>query len=199
MSKMDYVKTLIGSIITAAAFGLFILPLNYATGGVTGFSKLINVILGMQLYQVVMAANVALFLLGSISLGKAFASKTVIAALSFPCALKVFQSIHLFGESFRYPIPMAIVAGVVLGCGGGLIIRSHGSGCGMDVIALVINKYKTISIGIAVNAFDILIMLIQAAELPLVNTISGVIVSLVCAPVMNFIISYKPQQNKELC
>ncbi len=191
----DYALVVLGTAITSSTFGLIILPLNFASAGVTGLSRLVSLVIDAPLYQIVLALNIFLFVLGTAFFGKAFAGKTFLAAFLFPYMLKFFQTFAFLNADFRYPVPMAIVAGVLLGIGAGMIIRGHASSGGLDVIALILHKYLPISVGLLVNIIDVAVMAGQAVNLPVLNTVCGIIVSILCAPVMNFVIGYTRREK----
>ena len=105
-----------GTFLTAAAFGMIIVPQGFASGGVTGLARLTAVQLGFPLSAVVLAYNTALLLLGYALCGRRFALKTVFSSLMFPVLLGLFSGVSV-------PVPSgiagALTAGLLLGCGKG--------------------------------------------------------------------------------
>jgi len=67
----------LGSCLTASAFGLIILPLEFAAGGVTGFSVLLGKIIPLPVSAIVLVVNLTLFVLGWFLVGKGFVLKTI--------------------------------------------------------------------------------------------------------------------------
>ena len=65
MEKLrSYLMIALGAALTAAAFGLIVLPQGMAAGGITGLSVLIGRALPLPVSAIVFALNAGLFLLG---------------------------------------------------------------------------------------------------------------------------------------
>ena len=79
----DYVWILIGSIITAAAINIFLVPYKIAPGGVSGIATVIYY-LSHQKFPVgitMLVLNVPLFLTGMRFIGKKFIAKTLFGTI----------------------------------------------------------------------------------------------------------------------
>ena len=94
----SYIWIILGGAMTAAAFGLFVLPQEFVAGGVTGFSVILSSVIRLPLSWIVLSINILLFAVGWIFAGKEFIFKTLIMTFLFPVLLEFFSQIHLFQE-----------------------------------------------------------------------------------------------------
>ncbi|MDL2243314.1 YitT family protein [Bacteroidales bacterium OttesenSCG-928-J19] len=155
----DYFFIMIGLVLYSLGWTGFLLPNEITTGGVTGISALIffstKIPIGVSYFVI----N-AILLMFSIKLfGFKFSLKTIINVLIISVLLSYLQSVIkeplVKGETFMN----AILGGVLCGTGLGLVFNYKGSTGGTDIIALIINKYKSgISIGRGLLLCDVLII-----------------------------------------
>ena len=122
----SYTLVILGSCLTASAFGLIVLPTGFAAGGVTGLSVLLQKIIPLPVSTMVLIINISLFLLGLIFVGKEFVFKTFLTSLIFPLVLEITQHIHVFSELAADSFVSSLLAGGILGLGCGLGDRTLG-------------------------------------------------------------------------
>ena len=97
--------------------------------------------------------NIALFLMGWIFLGKRFAFSTLISTFAFPVLLEFFNTQVIFHHYCDDLLLAVILAGCFIGVGSGLMIRCGASSGGMDIIAIILNRYYAIPVYLMVNVF----------------------------------------------
>lgn len=175
----SYGLVALGSCLTAAAFGLIVLPQGFAAGGVTGFSVLLQKLIPLPLSVIVLGVNLLLFALGWIFVNRDFVIKTLMTSLIFPFALEIAQQIHFFSELAADSLVSSILAGGLLGLGCGLILLGNGSGGGFDIIAVILNKKFGVPVSVVMYLCDFVIILTQTVSGGVLNTVYGVIVILV--------------------
>ena len=90
---LSYILIVLGGTMTAAAFGLFILPQNFVAGGVTGLSVILQHGIPLPLSWIVFGINILLFVIGWIFAGKEFILKTLIMTFLFPVLLVCFPKL----------------------------------------------------------------------------------------------------------
>ena len=110
---MAAAELLIGTALTAAAFGLLIVPRGFAAGGVTGLSRILARIVPVPLPVVVFVVNMGLLLLGLVFVGRKFVAKTVSVSILFP-AMLAFFSRYAPDSVAQNPMLCAIAAGVMI-------------------------------------------------------------------------------------
>lgn len=190
----SYFMIAAGGILTAAAFGLFILKQEFVAGGVTGFSVVLQHFIPVNLSLIVLVINLLLFALGWIFAGREFILKTLIMTLLFPVLLDVFSRIQAFDELSADPLLSSLIAGCLLGIGSGMILRANGSSGGFDILGVILNKKLHIPISAVMYACDFTVILSQAVSKPLMKTVYGIVVILCCSLTINKVLMYGKSQ-----
>jgi uncharacterized membrane-anchored protein YitT (DUF2179 family) len=151
----DYGLIVIGSWIQAFSLRVFFVPANLASGGVSGISQLINHFTGWPIGLMVLLGNIPLFVLGWRFLGgRQFALRTAFAVVIYSLFTDLLLRSTLFspngaatrliqdlqGDIFLYSLYGAIVSGI----GYGLVYRARGTSGGSDILARLLNHYRSI-------------------------------------------------------
>lgn len=153
---------LLGNAMYSVAVAYFVLPVGLITGGTTGIALTINHFWGMEISLFVTLFNALMFFLGLLVLGKKFAATTLISSFVYPFFLKIGQTmVGITGVLSEDSLLCTIFAGLLIGAGIGIVIREGASTGGMDIPPLVINKKTGLPVGVLLNAFDILILVMQ--------------------------------------
>ena len=192
----EYSLVLIGTTMAAAAFGMFILPEGFLAGGVTGSARLIASSIGLPVSLIVLIINVALLLMGLIVMGKQFVVKSVFSSFYFPLALEITQHIKLPLETIPVPVA-ALLAGVILGTGGALVIRGKGSEGGYDIIAIIMNAKLGVPISAVVNGIDAVLIICQISGGVFSRIAGGLLTIGICAASMHLALNGVPALNKK--
>lgn len=166
----DYGLILLGSLIQAFSLRLFFVPANLASGGVSGISQLINHFTGWPIGMMIFFGNIPLFLLGWRFLGgRQFALRTAFAVVTYSLFTDVLlrsaffasngaatKLIHdLQGDIFLNALYGAIVSGV----GYGLVYRARGTSGGSDILARILNHYRSVPMTQSYLIVDTLVIL----------------------------------------
>lgn len=129
------------------AFGIMSLTIPYRLpdSGVSGIAVLSNYAFGISPAWVVGVANIILLTWGMKELSVRFVGWTVYAVVLLTALLKLFEGIP-------YPhldelLLVAILAGVVKGLGGGLVLRSGSSLGGTDILVVALRKRYGMEVG----------------------------------------------------
>ena len=182
----DYVMVIVGTTMTALAFGLLILPKGILAGGVTGCARLISAWCALPVSGIVLVINTGLFIAGYLCMGRAFVMRSVVSTFYFPLALELAQKLT---QPEISPTPAAAAAaGALLGIGGALVIIGNGSQGGFDIIAIILNKKWNLPIAAVVNGIDALLTLLQVIHASAVQIIGALPLVAMCGVTMNFLI-----------
>jgi len=151
----DYSLILIGALLQAFSLRVFFVPANLASGGVSGIAQLINHFTGWPIGVLVFLGNIPLFLLGWRFLGgHQFALRTAFAIVTYSFFTDMLLKTSLFaangaatqlinelqGDIFLNTLYGAIVSGI----GYGLVYRARGTSGGSDILARILNHYRSI-------------------------------------------------------
>ncbi len=157
----NIIGILVGNTLYTLAIVLFIIPNGLITGGTTGLAIIMNHSLQIPITIFVSIFNVIMFIIGLIILGKAFAFTTLLSTFYFPFILGVFEQTIGYVKITNDPLLAALLGGVMVGCGIGIVIKCNASTGGMDIPPLVLNKKFGIPVSVGLYVFDFLILLMQ--------------------------------------
>lgn len=180
-------EMIMGTALTAMAFGLFILPQNFAAAGVTGFASVLSSRLHLSLSLMVFVINMLFLVLGFVFVGKAFTIKTVASSVLFPLFLEVFSGKEM--QLSQNPMISVLIAGTLLGAGTGLILRSGASSGGFSILGVILNKRWNCPIAVALNVIDASIILMQLFRQSFEETACGILVITLSAFLVGQIVS----------
>lgn len=184
-------QMLLGTCLTAASFGQFIIPLGFSAGGITGTAKLLVRVLPFSLPGVVFVLNMLLLVLGLVCVGSRFAAKTVGVSILFPVMLELFSGRGQTHCAGLEPIAGILMAGLLLGAGSGLILRSGSSAGGYDILAVVLHRKFRIPVSMVLACCDCAVILTQAATLSLSCLLSGIAVILISSACVHILLNRK--------
>ncbi len=133
----------IGALIAAFSYSLFLVPFSITSGGVGSISIIVNHFTGWDFGTLYLVLNIPLLILGYFQLGGwRFLSRTILAVLVFSAAVNIFTN-SLPQWLDHYPINddillNAIYGGILGGIGGGLLYRSGGTLGGTSIISRIL-------------------------------------------------------------
>lgn len=150
-----YVLLFLGSIIAAIGLEIFLVPNNIIDGGVVGISIMVSHVTGLPLSLFLVVLNIPFLYLGYVQIGKTFALSTLFSILSLSYWVSVFHPIPgLTNDLFL----AAIFGGIIIGVGVGLIIRYGGSLDGTEIVAILLDKRTSFSVGEVIMFFNLFIL-----------------------------------------
>ncbi|RJX36961.1 YitT family protein [Paenibacillus pinisoli] len=144
-------QLLLGAMIVALSFNMFLVPNGIASGGVSGISILVQKLTGIIPALTQWAINIPLFITGLLLLGRKFGAKTLLGTLLLPLFVLLTASVPAPTDN---PILAAIYGGIGVGLGLGLVFRGGGSTGGLDLAAQLLHRYTGLPYSLAVVCFD---------------------------------------------
>lgn len=170
----DLFLVVIGNFFLALSINALVIPNDILTGGLAGLSVGLKPFIPMMNQQVFIAMmTIALFIVGSIFLGKAFFFKTLLSSILFPLFVYIFSFVPF--QAFDNKLLASIFAGISTGASLALVFRTGASTGGMDIPALLLNKFFKISVGISVLIVDGLTVLLGYTSYGLEAVLIGII------------------------
>lgn len=154
---VEIVGTIIGSLIMAIAISLFLLPNELSSGGFSGISTIIYYIFNIPAGITTLILNVPLFILSGYKIGKQFFLKSIIGTVSLSFFIDFFD---YFEPLTNDKILASIYGGILTGIGTALILKSHSSTGGTDLLTNVIKHYNSgVQLGRLITIIDAIIVL----------------------------------------
>ncbi|MBQ2037635.1 MAG: YitT family protein [Alistipes sp.] len=173
----EYIILGLGMFLYAFGWTACIIPSGGMGGGATGMSMLLNAVFpAISLGQFVFIINAILLLIGGFIVGWNFGIKTIYCIIVLSVAMDTWDfwlpdGTLLDGEIIKngllvqytetinsHNILLIILGAVVAGSGVAISFSQGGSTGGTDIVAMIINKYKTISYGRIVISSDFFII-----------------------------------------
>lgn len=186
---------ILGNAITAAASAFIIIPNDFTMGGTTGLGLFVRNLTNKEwaVTLTVYAANIALFILGAVLLGKKFAVATLAGTLLYPSFLSLWQFVNGklgspflirpvegFTTDINQPLLGVIFGALFFGLGIGIVVRVGASTGGTDVPPLILHKYFNFPVSAGMWILDISIVLLQfAANVGMENILYGVLIMMI--------------------
>lgn len=153
---LEYGMLVLGSLVLATSFNLFLNPNQIASGGVSGLSTILHNLFGFSPAVVQWAMNIPLFLLGFKLLDRQYSLKAAVGSIVLP--LCVMLTSHLQPLTMNLLLA-SIYGGIGVGLGIGIVFRGRGSTGGFSIASQILHKYSGISLGACVAVFDGLVIL----------------------------------------
>lgn len=180
----DTVLVIIGNAILAFGVAVFAVPSDLIVGGATGLSLIIGEFIPINYASIVFGINMVMLVLGFFVLGKKFAAGTVLSSFIFPFFLSLFETIPQFQNITNDILLSAIYAGIFTGVGLGIVFRLGYSTGGMDVPPIILNKRTGISVALAINVLDIMILVGQV----FFSSFEGILYGIITVFVSTFVL-----------
>ena len=152
----SYFQIVLGSLIGAAAYPLFMTPNKIAPGGLTGVAIILNSLLGLPVGVTTLALNVPLFVIGYRTMGRVFAFRSLLATVLFSLLIDILPLQPMTMD----PLLATLYGGILLGVGLGLILRGGATTGGTDMVArMVHHRFPAITVGAFLFAIDCVVVL----------------------------------------
>lgn len=152
-----------GAGIAAAAIYFFMEPSGVLIGSGSALAMVLHEYINLPVSVINLAINIVLLILGFITIGPEFGSKTVYSAIMVPVFLGVFEKFFPNFQSLTED-PILDVLGYILvvGVGSAILFARNASSGGLDIVAKIMNKYLKMDLGQAVSIAGIGIALTSA-------------------------------------
>lgn len=199
----DTLLVIVGTGLLGIGTGLFYIPFDLVTGGVSGLGIVLEKL--MPVFSAEIYASVlvwALFFVGLVFLGKHFALQTLVSTIVYPLFLNFGSwlansgilggffdlSSEMYADFSSAAIILATVfGGVFVGAGCALTFLGGGSTGGSDIIPLVICKFfPKLKASVMIFITDAAIVVLGMFALNnLILTLLGVVAAFLCAIVVD--------------
>lgn len=141
---LSFLLITLGATLAAIALEIFLVPNNIIDGGIIGISIMISYITKVKLSILTFVLNIPFLILGYKQLGKSFLIKAAYAMLVFSVLLEQFKPVP---ELTNDILLATVFGGLLLGIGVGFVIKFGACLDGTEVVAILINKKTSFSVG----------------------------------------------------
>lgn len=173
---VDILYDIAGSILFSVGLNAFAAPKQIAPGGVSGLAVIANALFGLPLGVVTMTVNIPLLILAWRFLGREFTLKTLKSV--FILSMIMDAAAPLVPVYRGDYILAALLGGVLMGSGLGVIFTRGSTTGGTDIVSRLIQRhFRHVPIGRAMMAVDIVIL---AASMLVFRNIEAGLYGLIC-------------------
>lgn len=138
---------IIGLLLLALAFNVFILPLNLVSG-VSGIAVMLKETLGLNPSNIILLANILLVIASLIFLDKKNTMQSIIGSILYPVFIQatawIPQYINLEGLE---TVVIAVSGAIVSGVGIGMVFKAGYNSGGSDIVKKIVSKYAKVPMG----------------------------------------------------
>ncbi len=189
---LDIVLIAAGCILCAIAINGILVPQHFVTGGITGISIILHKIMPqVGLEWIYLLLNIPLFILAWMAVGRRFFVYSIFGALALSLAI---ATVHI-PIKLADPMLNALLAGLILGGGAGLTLRSSGSQGGLDILSVMLLKRFSISIGNTILTVNILVLVLVSLFYSIDALLYTLIVLFVSAKMVNVVVAGLSQRK----
>lgn len=154
-------------------------------GGVIGAMLLVEHWLGISPAYITPVLDILCYLLAFKYLGGSFIRISILSTLSVSLFYKIWEQFpHMLPDLSQYPLVAAVLGGIFVGIGVGLIVRQGGSSGGDDALALVISKVTRWRISFSYLFTDLTVLALSLTYIP----ITRIVFSVVTVTISSFLI-----------
>lgn len=155
----DWMYMNFGIVLIACATYFFLVPNHFVTGGMTGLATMLGALLPFITTSTwLMFLNITMLIIGFIFLGKRTGLWTVYCSLGYTAMMLVFEKIVPVTKPITDESFMELCLGILIyAVGTAIIFYAGASSGGMDIVALIVQKYAKIDVGKAVLCVNTII------------------------------------------
>lgn len=162
----DWLFCVVGAFLYSAAVSLFVNPLNFVAGGVTGLGILVNhLVPAISTGTFVFIVNIPLFLISWKKFGYKFIARTVFATALVSVFIDLLANL---GEKYGWffageeKLVGAIFGGILAGAGLGIVFLGGATTGGLDILARLLRlKFPHLSVGRLILICDFTVVLLS--------------------------------------
>ena len=188
----DYLMITLGLVVFALGFTAFILPEKVVIGGVSGLASLVYFKAGVPVAITNYGINVVLLILAFRFVGSTFVVRTIFGATVVSLFIGILQPVFTQPFVDNQPFMNILIGALLCGIGVGIAFVHNGSSGGFDIVAAMVSKHTTFTIGTVLRCVDLIIvsssyLLFQSVEKMLYGYIILLIMTTMCDYVINSI------------
>jgi uncharacterized membrane-anchored protein YitT (DUF2179 family) len=149
----------IGAVIAAFGLDMFLVPNAILDGGVIGLSIIAAELTNISMSIFLILFNLPFLYIGYRRMGLKFTLRTLYGVIILSASTAY---LHHFEAVTDDLFLATIIGAVILGTGVGLVIRAGGALDGTEIIAILVSKKRTVSVGQIVMVMNLFIFILAA-------------------------------------
>ena len=149
--------------IIAAAVYFFLMPSHTSVSSISGLGIVLSNFVPLPLSAITMILNVVLLIIGFLTCGREFGTKTVYTSVMLPLFLWVFEKLFPNFVSMTGSQELDVLCYILVVSGGlSILFNRNASSGGLDIVAKIMNKYLHMELGRAMSLAGLCVALSAA-------------------------------------
>lgn len=182
-----------GSVVTALGLNGILVPHRFVSGGVTGLALVLHYLTpALSVALIYAVANIPLFLAGWFFISRRFFFYSIAGTLIFSGAV---AWVDLGAIPVQDQLLAAILAGLIMGTGSGIILKSLGSAGGTDILSVILLHRFSVRLGTTRLAFNILVLAAAALLFSVEEALYTLIYLYVSAQIVDLVVTGLSQRK----
>ncbi|MEH6946176.1 YitT family protein [Bacillus sp. JJ634] len=153
----NIVSIIIGSVIVALAFNLFLIPHQILSSGLGGIAMMLGIVTPINTGILNFLLNLPLLIIGVLKLGKQFICYTILSVVVLSVSLYVIPVEAISTDQFL----SCLFGGVISGLGVAIIFRASGSSGGFDILAMLLTKKRDFPLGTLLSVMNAVVVVVS--------------------------------------
>ena len=159
----EFLIITVGTLIVSTAVFFFMLPSHVSVGSGTALAMVLSNFIPLPVSVLTLLLNIVLLILGFILIGPEFGIKTVYCAIIMPVFLGIYEMIFPNQTSITEDPFLDVLCYIfVVGIGLAILFRRNASSGGLDIVAMLMNKFLRMELGKAMSLSGMLVALSSA-------------------------------------
>lgn len=168
-------------------------------GGVIGMLLLLNHWTGISVSILSPMLDIICYAIAFRYLGWDFIKLTIVSTVSLAGYFKLWESIGtLLPDLSAYPLMAAVLGGIFVGIGVGLVVRQGGSSGGDDALALAISKVTKCRISRAYLITDFTVLLLSLSYISMKRIGFSLVTVTISSLLIDWVHTYKRKEPKNI-
>ncbi|MCK4674193.1 YitT family protein [candidate division WOR-3 bacterium] len=155
---MKILYIIIGCIICALSYAVFLIPHQIVPGGVTGIAMLLHFLYHTPVGLAAIILNIPLFIIAIRILGVSYGVKSVIAIFITNLLIDFLVYTIKIPTPTNNTVLAALYGGLLLGAGLGLVFRGGASTGGTDIVGQILTRFTNLSVGMWIMIVDFVVI-----------------------------------------
>lgn len=158
-------------------------------GGVLGGILLLNHWFGIDASIASPVLDVVCYTVGLFVLGAGFLGWSAVSSVLLALFYALWESLpHMLPDLSAYPLVAAILGGVFVGVGAGLVVRCNASAGGDDALALSIHKVTGLKLARCYLFTDLSVLLLSLSYIPITKIVFSLVTVFISSPLIDFVV-----------
>ena len=172
-----YFFLILGTLICACAYNLFIYPHNLVFGGTGGISIIVNKFVSINPSLLIFGVSAFLFLIGAIFLPRETVLRSAVGLFLYPIFVEATSFLNSYINTNNIDmLVLAIFGGVLYGFGFGLVVKYGFNLGGTDFLTQIVHKYAKLTMGTSMFIVEGIIVLVGAFVFGITNFLYAVVI-----------------------